>query len=186
MCFSYSFNVPINNVLLKANAKSLDFINWQPKANAVSGDCMPLMTNEFPQVIQYFKWGLVPTWAKNIAMGNNMYNTKMENLVEKDALQAIFRYKRCLVPATAFTVRLLKDKTQTKEIIAPENNFFFMCGLWDVWGEGLQSFSIITHQPKTEMEYAIPYIININDKDKWLSKKSESLLLFRNLRSIIV
>jgi putative SOS response-associated peptidase YedK len=159
-------------------AKPLDFVEWQPKQDARSGDFMPIITNEFSGILQYFKWGLVPVWAKNIAMGTNMYNTKLENLLEKTALQAIYRYKRCLLPATDFTIRLDAKKKESKTFTAVNNQVFLLCGLWDVWGEGLQSFSILT-QKKGAID--IPIIISLTHKDKWLSKRAENLSLLQTI-----
>jgi putative SOS response-associated peptidase YedK len=186
MCYQYSFNKPTQSLTSIAKAKPLDFIEWQPKVDAISGDFMPIITNEFSEVIQYFKWGLVPVWAKDIGMGRNMYNTKMENLLEKTSLQAIFRYKRCILPATSFRIWRDKNKKESKEIVAPTNSFFFMCGLWDVWGEGLQSFSVLTHQPfanNPELNY--PYLIDINQKEKWLNKYAETMKLFDKVKPIV-
>jgi putative SOS response-associated peptidase YedK len=184
MCTSYRIEKPISRLQEKLKARAVDFINWEPGKNAVPGDLMPVITNEFTEIIQFFQWGLVPSWAKDRAMGFHMKNTKMENLLDKTSLQAIFRYKRCVVPATGFSVWELPQKKQRKEFTAPEGTVFLMAGLWDVWGEGLQSFSIITSQMLKPAAWDMPFCIHPAETGKWLGKHPVSMDLFENLHPI--
>jgi putative SOS response-associated peptidase YedK len=48
------------------------------------------------------RWGLVPSWAKDPAIGARMINARWENAPDKPAFRAAFARRRCLVPADGY------------------------------------------------------------------------------------
>ena len=48
------------------------------------------------------RWGLVPFWAKDLAIGSKMINARAEGITAKPAFRAAFRQRRCLVLADGF------------------------------------------------------------------------------------
>ena len=48
------------------------------------------------------RWGLVPSWAKDIAIGNRMINARLETLAEKPAFKRALAKRRCLLPADGY------------------------------------------------------------------------------------
>ncbi len=52
--------------------------------------------------LDLFKWGLVPSWAKDERIGNRMINARAETLAEKPSFANAFRRRRCLVPVDGF------------------------------------------------------------------------------------
>ena len=48
------------------------------------------------------RWGLVPAWAKDPAIGSRMFNARAEGVADRPAFRAAFRRRRCLVPADGF------------------------------------------------------------------------------------
>ncbi len=51
--------------------------------------------------IRVMRWGLVPFWAKDPAVGNRMINTRAESAMEKPAFRKALSRRRCLIPRTA-------------------------------------------------------------------------------------
>ena len=146
---------------------------WQPISNAVTGVAMPVITNEFTKVIQVYQWGLVPKWAKLATYGKNLYNTKLSNLQKSTSMAAILQYNRCLIPATSFKIWIDKKRGIEKEIYAPNNLPMYLCGIWDVWGEGLYTYSVLTHNSYTKLPDAyLPYPIQWSDKKVWLNSEA--------------
>jgi len=48
------------------------------------------------------KWGLVPSWAKDPAIGNKMINARMETVAEKPSYRGAFAKRRCILPADGY------------------------------------------------------------------------------------
>ncbi|HET9657306.1 MAG TPA: SOS response-associated peptidase [Kineosporiaceae bacterium] len=49
--------------------------------------------------LRLLTWGLVPSWAKDRAIGNRMINARAETLLDKPAYKRAALSRRCLVPA---------------------------------------------------------------------------------------
>src|SRR5687768_8190025 len=52
--------------------------------------------------LRVLRWGLVPSWAKDPAIGNRMINARMETVAEKPAYRRAFASRRCLLPADGY------------------------------------------------------------------------------------
>jgi putative SOS response-associated peptidase YedK len=50
----------------------------------------------------FLKWGLVPRWAKDPAVGNRPINARSETVAEKPSFRETFKRRRCLVPMEGF------------------------------------------------------------------------------------
>ena len=48
------------------------------------------------------RWGLVPSWAKDLKIGNSTINARGESVAEKPAFRTAFKKRRCLVVADGF------------------------------------------------------------------------------------
>ena len=48
------------------------------------------------------RWGLVPFWAKDRAIGSRMINARAETVDAKPAFRAAFARRRCLLPADGY------------------------------------------------------------------------------------
>src|SRR4051812_29269355 len=48
------------------------------------------------------KWGLIPSWAKEPSIGNNLANARADTVAEKPAFRSAFKKRRCLVLADGF------------------------------------------------------------------------------------
>ena len=89
------------------------------------------------------KWGLVPSWAKDPAIGNRMINARAESVAEKTAYKDAFRRRRCLVVADGFYEwKRLESGKQPYFIYMADRSPFAFAGLWERWKpRGDQPFS---------------------------------------------
>ena len=87
------------------------------------------------------RWGLVPSWAKDISIGNRMINARVETLAEKPAFKRAFAKRRCLLPADGYyewypTQRLGKSGKPLKQpffIHPADGSVMAMAGLYEIW-----------------------------------------------------
>lgn len=52
--------------------------------------------------LRVVRWGLVPSWAKDMSMGSRLINARAETVDTKPAFRRAFARRRCLIPADGF------------------------------------------------------------------------------------
>ncbi|MEW2297617.1 SOS response-associated peptidase [Streptomyces sp. NPDC006743] len=52
--------------------------------------------------LRVLRWGLVPSWAKDVSTGARLINARVETVHEKPAFRRAFAARRCLLPADGF------------------------------------------------------------------------------------
>lgn len=127
--------------------------------------------------LSLLRWGLIPSWAKDEAIGSRMINARAETLAEKPSFKHLLRRRRCLVIADGFYEWKAEGKEKTPMYITLEGHRpFAFAGLWDVWnnpvGEPVQSCTIITTEPNELMatiHNRMPAILRPGAYDDWLN-----------------
>lgn len=104
------------------------------------------------RVLEGLRWGLVPSWAKDLSIGNKMINARAETLLEKPAFKRALARRRCLIPADGFYEWQAQGKEKQPMFIHFRNSrIFAFAGLWEEWqspdGSPLRSCTIITGAP---------------------------------------
>ncbi len=133
-----------------------------------------------------FRWGLVPSWAKDVAIGNKMINARMETVGSKPAFRRALAKRRCIVPADGFyewTTVPGQKKKQPWFIHRPDGEPYAFAGLWEVWRapateEGdpaprpwLRSCTIITgpaNERMAKLHDRMPVMLPPSAWDLWL------------------
>jgi putative SOS response-associated peptidase YedK len=54
------------------------------------------------RVLEMYRWGLIPFWAKDAGIGARTINARSETAATKPSFRAAFRERRCLVPASGY------------------------------------------------------------------------------------
>ena len=132
------------------------------------------------------RWGLIPAWAKDPAIGGRMINARAEGLADKPAFRAAFRRRRCLVPADGFYEwsPVAGGRKQPYFIRFVSGAPLALAGLWEEWrspgGDAVATFTIVT-TAANEALHAIhdrmPVLVAPADHDEWLSSPNPSALL---------
>lgn len=125
----------------------------------------------------FFQWGLIPSWAKDPAMGSRMINARAETAAEKPAFRAAFKRRRCLLPATGFFEwQKVGGRKQPMYIHEMGGGIVSLAGLWEIWqspdGGELETCTILTTTPNGLMEPIhdrMPVILHPLDYDMWLA-----------------
>ncbi len=80
------------------------------------------------------RWGLIPYWAKDPAIGSRMINARSESVAEKPAYREAFRTRRCLVIADGFYEwKRTGASKQPYFIYMKDRRPFAFAGLWERW-----------------------------------------------------
>lgn len=83
-----------------------------------------------------FRWGLVPSWAKDVNIGARMINARAETVASKPAFRTAFARKRCIIPADGFyewKVQPGEKKKQPYYIHRSDGEPYAFAGLWEAW-----------------------------------------------------
>ena len=183
MCGRYSF-APDLKIVNEHYDISVNDDDLTPNYNCAPSQLLPVITNDKSISFNFFRWGLIPFWAKDISIGNKLINARSETILEKPSFRNAFRQRRCLVPADAF----YEWKQEVKEkipyrIFLKNQNIFSMAGIWEKCklsnGETIFSFAIITTQPNTLMtkiHNRMPVILDKKGEDLWINNTDEKEL----------
>jgi putative SOS response-associated peptidase YedK len=128
-----------------------DFPGFFPRYNIAPSQEVPVIVrNEGRNELKAMHWGLVPSWAQDKSIGQNMINARAETLLEKPSFKQLVSARRCLVPADGF-YEWLKEGTAKVPMwfYLKSRKPFAFPGLWDCWldrdtGSQLYTFTIIT------------------------------------------
>lgn len=133
--------------------------------------------------LDMLRWGLVPSWASDLKIGNTMINARGETLATKPAFRTAFKHRRCLVPASGFYEWKKPDQGKSKQplyITASDGGPLMLAGLWESWtspeGPMVQTYTIITTTPNemmAEIHDRMPVIVDAADFGRWLDPNLE-------------
>ncbi len=183
MCGRYSFAVE-DALIRERFGLRVGTAIYKARYNCAPGQMLAVIANDAPDDLSYFRWGLIPAWAKDPAIGNKLINARAETVSEKPSFRSSFKSRRCLVPADSF-FEWKKDREKTPyRILIKDRNLFCMAGIWDRWttpaGEQICTFSILTTQPNEMMaplHDRMPVILEPEAEKRWLTATSAPELL---------
>lgn len=151
--------------------------NIQARYNIAPSQPVSVISNDNPSALSFYRWGLIPSWAKDISIGNKMINARGETLREKPSFRAAYKRRRCLIPANGFYEWAKDGKTKTPMYVhLKDHALFAFAGLWEIWhspeGDEIRSCTIITTQPNAlvaPLHHRMAVILHEEDYDTWLS-----------------
>ena len=125
------------------------------------------------------RWGLVPRWAKDLAVGSRMINARAESVAEKPAFREAFAKRRCIVAADGFYEWRTEGKTKQPFAVAMADGApMALAGLWEGWrgpdGEALRTFTIVTGEANAKlsaMHQRMPVILPREAWPAWLGEE---------------
>lgn len=148
-----------------------------PSFNVAPGRRVPaVVVEEGRRVLKALKWGLVPFWARDPAIGNRLINARAETLREKPAFRQAFRKRRCLVLADGFYEwKAAGGRKVPHHIFLPDREVFAFAGLWERWApegaEPLETCALVTTAANAFMapiHSRMPVILAPEGEPRWL------------------
>ncbi len=146
---------------------------------APTQDAGVILPGETGLVYQTMRWGLVPLWAKDLKIGNQAINARLESAAGKPLFRGAWKSRRCLVPASGFY--------EWREIAVPgkarparmpfyisrkDGRPLTFAGLWERWKDGMLSFTILTTGAAGGIERLhtrMPVMLAPESFEPWLS-----------------
>lgn len=128
------------------------------------------------------KWGLVPSWADDPAIGNRLINARGESVAEKSSFRSAFKNRRCLILADGYYEwQKQGNKKQPYLLHMRDDRPFALAGLWEQWhasgsAEPLESCTIITttaNDVSRAVHDRMPVILDECDYDLWLDPEMQ-------------
>lgn len=167
--------------------------NFAPNYNTSPGDYSPVITNQKPDVLQFFQFGFTPHWAKKRMY---LFNARAEGdqnpdndpnyngtlgIGDKPAFKKAIRSQRCLIPSNFFVEGPTKEKLDKPHVVYltdRNKQAFCFAGVWDSWVDQeknllVNSFAIITTVSNALLQqiphHRSPVILPKAAEQQWLS-----------------
>ncbi|HNQ62128.1 MAG TPA: SOS response-associated peptidase [Bacteroidia bacterium] len=196
MCGRYVIVSSVEVIEKKFQVKAPELpLKMIPNYNLGPGSYGPVITSENPKELQFFQFGLTPSWAKKKMY---LFNARSEGdgnkendpnytggkgIISKPSFRKPIRSQRCLVIADAFIEGSTKEGLDRPYVVyLKQRRPFALAGIYDKWvdpstGEIVNSFAIITTTPNELLQkiphHRSPVILEERDHQRWL--KAEHL-----------
>lgn len=127
-----------------------------------------------------FRWGLVPSWADDLAIGSRMFNARAETVATKPSFRSAFAHRRAVVVADGFYEwRTGPDRSkQPYYFTRADGAPLALAGLWEVWTprggppeRAIRSCTVVTTEAGPDMaaiHHRTPVILELDGLDEWL------------------
>ncbi len=176
-----NFSVWSQQFLPQFDPGSLETVDFPPRFNVAPTQSIPCVLREATgedRKVGTFRWGLVPSWAKDLAIGNRMINARGETVDSKPSFRRAFAQRRCVIPADGyFEWKKVSDGKQPYLMEVGSKGVFAMAGLWEENrkvsedGSPVRTCTIITTSANSvtkEVHDRMPVILEPGDVERWL------------------
>lgn len=181
MCGRFTLTVDANSIQQVFPWLEIPPAAISARYNIAPSQAIPVVPNNGLNQLDYYSWGLVPSWSKDIKIGSRMINARAETLAEKPSFRTPFRRKRCLILADGFYewASTAQQKSKTPYYIQLESKKpFAFAGLWEEWfspdGSHLRTATIITTDANpliAPLHARMPVILSPDNHQLWLDPK---------------
>ena len=154
-------------------------VDLAPRYNLAPGTDIPVVRRspDGPRVLHQLRWGLVPHWSQDPAIGARLINARAESVQDKPAFRGAFRRRRCLIPADGFFEwQRHGPRKQPYFFSSPTGQVLAFGGLWESWrppaGDLRRSVCILTTAANpgvAPIHDRMPLVLAPEDWTTWLA-----------------
>jgi len=143
------------------------------------------------RVLAHFRWGLVPSWARDPSIGGRLFNARGETVASKPSFRAAFAGRRLAVPVDGFYEWQggVRGERRPHFFTRADGQPMVLAGLWERWhgpGDGpgdtsggspggpvpvLRTCTVITTGAGPDMDGIhdrMPVVLDPDALDEWL------------------
>ena len=191
MCGRYTLHQGAEQIAARFAAETPTLV--ESRYNIAPTQAVPVIAGDETRRLEFYKWGLIPSWASGPSVGSRMINARAETLAEKPSFRTALLRRRCLLPADGFYEWREADNPDEggrtpMHIRRRDGALFAFAGLWDEWrgpdGVPLRSCTIITTTPNTllaPIHDRMPIILSRDAEDLWLDSSLHDLGVLQGL-----
>ena len=159
----------------------------RPRYNIAPGQDVLCVLRDGQNRLEPLRWGLIPFWANDPAIGSRLINARAETLAEKPSFHQAFARRRGLVVADGcYEWRAAGKRKVPVYLFLKSKRPFGFAGLYESWkspgGEEIRTCTIITtgaNELLRPIHDRMPVILPEDVEDAWLdpaANRRESLL----------
>jgi putative SOS response-associated peptidase YedK len=168
----------------------------EPDYNVTPRAEVPLVAMSRGQrVLDTVRWGLVPSWAKDLSIGDRLINARAATVVTKPAYKRAFTRRRAIVPADGFYEWQKSAGRLPKQpwfIRRRDGEPLAFAGLWEIWHDRelgdhaprVRSCAIITTEANDLLQpihHRMPVVLPESEWTRWLDPGYGDVAALRQL-----
>ncbi|MBI4540202.1 MAG: SOS response-associated peptidase [Gemmatimonadetes bacterium] len=191
MCGRYTLTAD-SDALLEEFGPARLLVVHKPRYNiAPTQEAPVLAAKDGQRYIVGFRWGLIPYWARDPAIGNRMINARAETAARRPAFRRAFERRRCVVLADGFYEWTKESGGKWPMLVRLKaGGLFGIAGLWDRWrppggGQPFRTFTILTTDANDllrPIHDRMPAVLPPEACDRWLDPRADPASLLELLR----
>ncbi len=191
MCGRFTLRAPAS--VVAEEFALFDLVPFEPRFNVAPTQPVAvvrrLAADEPRRELAWLRWGLIPSWATDPAIGGRMINARAETAAETPAFRTALRRRRCLVVADGFYEWQKTGRAKQPYFLRlRDDRPFGFAGLWESW-EGpdhaaIESCTILTAEANElvrPIHDRMPVIVAPADYERWLDPGVQSAETVRSL-----
>lgn len=157
--------------------------DWEASYNVASSLTIPIVRNEHgARRFAPARWGLIPSWAKDIKISYSTINARAETVAEKPSFRNAFKHRRALIPVDGWYEWQEIPGQKIKQpwfISLSDQQPIALAGLWERWqgqdsGE-IESCTIIVtsgNELMLPIHDRMPVILPETTWEQWLDSEN--------------
>lgn len=157
--------------------------SFEPRDQIPPGTGIAILPDARDRKLDFFYWGLIPSWAKDITIARKTFNARSETVMERAAFKQSFRRRRALIPATSyFEWSTISGEKEPYRFSLTDEKIFTFAGIWDYWmdahGNEVYSASILTTTANAAVapyHSRMPVIISRESRERWMTTDDLSI-----------